>query len=136
MNAIQLPRTLVNQLLAHAQSRAEVEVCGLISSKHGHPARCYPIPNTATDPRQHFTMDEHAQIDAMRTMRENGEAFFAIYHSHPDAPAQPSAEDLQHDEYPEALRLIISLNTKGVLELRAFSLSQGCAEAVELELRE
>ncbi len=136
MSALQLPRILVNQLLAHAQSRAEVEVCGLISSKHGRPAHCYPIPNTAADPRKHFTMDEHAQIDAMRTLREQGEELFAIYHSHPDAPAQPSAEDLQHDEYPEALRLIISLDTKGVLELRAFSVSHGRAEAVELELSE
>ncbi|MEW5755001.1 MAG: M67 family metallopeptidase [Pseudomonadota bacterium] len=136
MNTIQLPRTIVNQLLAHAQSRDAVEVCGLISSKHGHPARCYPIPNTASNPRKHFTMDEHAQIDAMRTIREQGEALFAIYHSHPHAPAQPSAEDLQHDEYPEALRLIVSLNTKGVLELRAFSVVNGRAEAVGLELSE
>ncbi len=56
-------------------------------------------------------------------MRENGEALFAIYHSHPTSPAEPSAIDLELAAYPDALYLIISLNTKGVLEMRGFRLN-------------
>ena len=67
-------------------------------------------------------------------MRENGEELFAIYHSHPHAPATPSATDLQQAAYPTALYLIISLNTKGVLELQGFRLHRQQVTPVELEM--
>ena len=57
-------------------------------------------------------------------MREQQEELFAIYHSHPTAPAEPSATDLEMANYPDALYLIISLNTKGVLEMRGFRLNR------------
>lgn len=132
---IPLPRALVNQLLHYAQTSPEREVCGLIGAKNGAPTRCYPIGNAASSPSTHFQLDAQGQIDAMRAMRENGEDLFAVFHSHPSAPAQPSAEDAAQAAYPEALYLIISLNTKGVLELRGFRLkpdAQGFSEVVVL----
>ncbi|WP_306304449.1 M67 family metallopeptidase [Methylogaea oryzae] len=100
------------------------------------PASCYPVANAAGDPATRFQLDPQGQIAAMRAMREKGEALFAIFHSHPTAPALPSAEDAAQAAYPEALYLIISLNTKGVLELRGFRLQgQGFGE-VELLLAE
>ena len=81
-------------------------------------------------------MSAPGQIEAMRQMREQGETLFAIYHSHPHAPAEPSHLDIEQANYPEALYLIISLNTKGVLELRAFTLQHGEATAVELIVEE
>jgi proteasome lid subunit RPN8/RPN11 len=62
------------------------------------------------------------QLSAIKEMRESGEELFAIYHSHPTAPATPSASDIEQSAYPEAYYLIISLNTKGVLEMRCFKL--------------
>jgi proteasome lid subunit RPN8/RPN11 len=68
-------------------------------------------------------------------MRERGEELFAIFHSHPQAPAEPSATDLELAAYPDALYLIVSLNTKGVLELRGFRIDASRAvEEVELLL--
>ncbi len=104
--------------------------------ENGVPASCYPVANAAGDPATRFQLDPQGQIAAMRAMREKGEALFAIFHSHPTAPALPSAEDAAQAAYPEALYLIISLNTKGVLELRGFRLQgQGFGE-VELLLAE
>jgi len=71
---------------------------------------------------------------ALRLMRERGEELFAIYHSHPSSPATPSIIDLEEAGYPEALYLIISLNTKGVLEVRGFRLNGHDAKEVPLEL--
>ena len=68
-------------------------------------------------------MDPRDQIDALREMRERGESLFAIYHSHPDSPPAPSETDLKQAGYPEALYLIISLDTKGVLEMRGWRLT-------------
>jgi len=122
MSAIAIPRPIVNQLLHLAQKSAEEEVCGLISRDARGFKTCYPVTNVARDKKRFFELDPKSQIDAMRRMRESGEELAAIYHSHPDAPPLPSLTDIQQHEYPDVLYLIISLNTKGVLEMRGFQI--------------
>ena len=129
---IQIPRKITNQLLHLAQISPDFEVCGLIGSKNGLPTHCYPIKNTAEHPQQRFLLDAGQQISAMAKMRELGEDLFAIYHSHPTAPALPSTHDLELAAYPEALYLIISLNTKGILEMRGFKIHQKTALEIPL----
>ena len=135
MKTVHLPRPVVNRILGHAQSAPEREVCGLVAARNGR-MRCIPVDNTASDPQRRFVMDPAAQIEAMRAMREAGEELFAIYHSHPRAPAEPSAADLEQSGYPQALHLIVSLNTEGVLELRGYRYADGGPEAVQLEILE
>lgn len=133
--AIQLlPRLLVNQLLQHAQQQPEREVCGLIGSRNGDPTRFYPIANVAPTPTCLFAMDPAQQIAALRHMREGGEDLFAIYHSHPQSPPVPSRIDIENANYPEALFIIASLQTKGVLELRAYKLRDAAVSEVILEI--
>ncbi len=120
---IVLPRPLINRLLHHAQTFPGLEICGLIGANEDSPTTCYPIENIADDQSHRFVMDPHEQIDAMRKIRDNHEELFAIYHSHPSSPAQPSTTDLELAEYPDTLQLIISLKTKGVLEMRGFRLN-------------
>jgi proteasome lid subunit RPN8/RPN11 len=119
-NPIELPRALVNHMLHLAQSSPQQEVCGLVGAQGGKPTSCYPVANAAATPHQRFQLDPAGQIDALRQIRERGEALFAIFHSHPAAPAEPSPVDLAEAAYPDALNLLISLNTKGVLEMRGF----------------
>jgi proteasome lid subunit RPN8/RPN11 len=121
-NEIQLSRKITNQLLHTAQMSPEQEVCGLIGAKDGIAHTCYAINNTAEQPEIRFQLDEKQQISAMSAIRDKNETLFAIYHSHPSAPAVPSATDIKLASYPDAVHLIISLSTKGILEIRAFSI--------------
>jgi proteasome lid subunit RPN8/RPN11 len=106
-----------------------------VSSKNDVPVQCYPIENVAAQPHNRFTLDPKQHIAAMKKMRENGEALFAIYHSHPSAPACPSTLDLEAaTHHPEALHFIISLNTKGILELRAFRIVNQNATEIRIVL--
>lgn len=134
MSQVTLPITLVNKILTHAQQTPELEVCGLISTQDGVPEKVYPIANVADVPERLFSMDPAEQIEAMRQMRDSGEELFAIYHSHPHASAQPSVRDLDEAAYPEALYLIVSLDTKGVLEMQGFRLHEGEVKKVDLEV--
>lgn len=136
MSTVAIPRTLVNRILEQAQRSPEAEVCGLIAGRQGQPLRCYPVANTDPRPEHHFLMEPHQQIAAMREMRERGEELFAIYHSHPDPPPLPSAEDLSQAAYPDALYLIVSLATKGTLQLRGFELKDGAMNAVDFAIDE
>lgn len=115
-----LPRHLVQDLFHQAQLAPEREVCGLISQASDGSLRCYPVANVAGDPTHSFDMDAQGQINALREIRERSESLFAIYHSHPDAPPEPSERDRTEVSFPQAYYLIISLNTKGVLEMRAW----------------
>jgi len=134
---ISLPRKLTNQLLHLAQLTPEVEICGLIAAaSNGQPSRCYPILNSAPTPHNCFLLDTGQQIATMKQMREQGETLYAIYHSHPTAPAEPSPADIAQAVYPAALHLIISLNTKGVLEIRAFHIENQSVRELSLSLSE
>lgn len=132
--ATRIPRTLVNQLLHAAQLGAAAEVCGLIGARAGVPVHCYPVANIAADPAVRYDMAPKGQIDALRVMRERGEELFAIYHSHPSSPAVPSAVDRHEANYPDTLYLIVSLVTKGVLDLRGYYLRDGAVIPVALEI--
>ncbi len=120
MNEIDIPIENVNQILAHAQSTDDMEICGFIAARNGKISHVYPVQNVSTSPACAYKMDEKQQIDAMRKMREAGETLFGIYHSHPSTEAIPSATDIREAAYPEAVYFIVSLNTVGVLEMRAF----------------
>lgn len=130
---VQLPRPLVNQLLHLAQQSPEQEVCGLIGQR-GDRCVCYPIDNVATDASVLFALNASEQISAFKTMKERGQELFAIYHSHPHSVALPSATDIEEADYPDALYLIISLNTRGVLEMRGFYLRDHVIDEVELTI--
>jgi [CysO sulfur-carrier protein]-S-L-cysteine hydrolase len=132
-----LPRKLTNQLLHLAQLSPNAEVCGLIGANaEGLPVSCYPVANSAETPDKRFLLEPSQQIAAMQQMREKQESLFAIYHSHPSTPAEPSPTDIEQAGHPEALQLIISLNTKGVLEMRGFKISGETVEEYPLRLIE
>lgn len=136
MTQVVIPRPMANRILSQAQSNEEVEICGLIGGKNNNLKTLYPINNIAGDPAHIFEMDPAKQIDAMRQMRENDEELAAIYHSHPSSPAQPSQIDIKQAAYPDALYLIVSLNTEGVLEMRGFTIVNKQVAEVELTIEE
>lgn len=137
MAELTIPRPLATKLLFEAQKRPDEEVCGLVGARENKPCSLYPVANVASERTHSFEMEPRGQIDAMKTMRERGETLWAIYHSHPDTPPEPSARDLAELGYPEALYLIISLNIKGVLEMRGWRMTgDGEMEEVTLKVTE
>lgn len=133
-----LPRPLVNKLLAHAQKNQNTEVCGLIGSRTDNNAvdkkDYYPIDNVSDQAHCRFLMDAPQQIKAMKQMREKQQDLFAIVHSHPTTSAQPSQLDISENSYKDVFYIIISLNTEGVLEMRAYVQQQDSMSEIELIL--
>ena len=113
-------------LMAHSRETAPHEACGYLAERNGVVVQMFPLTNTdqASD---HFTMDPAEQFRAVRKMREQGLKLRAVYHSHPETPARPSAEDIRHAVDPHISYLIISLLT-GVQPIRSFRIQQGMIE--------
>ena len=129
---ILLPRNLVQQMFHQAQASPDSEVCGLISAANGEVRHCYPVANVAGEPAHLFDMDPQGQVRALREIRERGETLFAIYHSHPHGPAQPSRHDIQRSHYPDVAQLIVSLADPDRPQVRAFRIIG--AEVLEIEV--
>jgi len=134
MHTYKLPRHIVNGMLTLAQSKTDQEICGLISQDKNQKMTLIPIPNIAKEPEKFFEMDPTSTIKAMKNIRENDSDLFAIFHSHPHTPAYPSKTDIELSGYPQALYLIISLNTKGVLELKGFKIQDDSVVNADLVL--
>jgi len=129
---ISIPRTLANRLLTLAQLSPEAEICGLISNDTDENYRVYPVDNIADDNSCIFEMDPQQQISAFKQIRGKQQDLFAIYHSHPHSDAIPSKKDLADSAYTDALNIIISLNTEGVLDMRGYFYRQDQVETVDL----
>ncbi len=129
-----LPRPLVNKLLAHAQHNPDIEVCGLIGNDTSNQKDYYPVDNVSKNPGSLFLMDAPQQIKAMKQMREKQQALFAIVHSHPTTNAEPSQLDIEENSYKNVYYIIISLNTEGVLEMRAYIQQDDSMQEVDLIL--
>ncbi|MGM0564557.1 MAG: Mov34/MPN/PAD-1 family protein [Pseudomonadota bacterium] len=131
---IKIKRPLAMHLMGLAQRSPDAEICGLVGIRDGVLSTCYPIDNIAENPADSFLMEPEQQAAAQRAMKDKGESLYAIYHSHPSSPPVPSRRDLEEVGVDDAYYLIVSLNTKGVLELAAYELHNGAVKAVDLTL--
>jgi hypothetical protein len=92
-----LPRRLAIAMLHEAQIAQPEAICGAVLAEGGRPVRFVTGPLA------------------------DGVELWARLWSVPQAPAEPDARQLADG----GLHLVISLNTKGVLEMRAWQLHQG-----------
>lgn len=132
---ISLSRVLAARLRFEARKTPGIEVCGFLGGRGGAPCSLYPVTNTAEYPARRFAMDPAEQIAAFKKLRERGETLFAIYHSHPNAPAEPSIHDREGQGYPEALMLIISLQARNAPAIRAWRRIDDRLREVALTMR-
>ncbi|MBF0605807.1 MAG: M67 family metallopeptidase [Nitrospirae bacterium] len=128
-----IPRPIVNRILTHAMQTAPQECVGLLSGSQRQIKGWHPMTNDLHHERR-FLADPSQQIQIMKDLRHRGEEIVAIYHSHPGSAAQPSSRDLQESHYPDALYLIVSLDTLGRLDMNGFLLRDGNAEPQELTI--
>ncbi|HXH06482.1 MAG TPA: M67 family metallopeptidase [Vicinamibacterales bacterium] len=89
------------------------ECCGaLIGRGDGTNAaalEALPLPNTTEEgPRRRFLVRPADYRAAERRAAERGAELLGFYHSHPDAPARPSAYDLEH-AWPVFRYVIVSV---------------------------
>ena len=81
-----------------------------------------PAANLAATPATQFVLDPTAWFDAERIAVQAGMAIVGIIHSHPDAPARPSAHDsASGDSLGRGLFFfIITITKNGMSDLTAW----------------
>lgn len=130
MPTLTLNQALLAEMLAHVGELWPEEACGLLGGRDGRATHLYPVENVHHSPVS-FEMAPLQQVQAMLAMEAEGLELVAIFHSHPHGPARPSATDVAHAYYPEAVQLIISLADRVRPSVRAFTIIDGVVAEVD-----
>lgn len=136
---LELNRSYVDQMVAHALEDDPNECCGILSGDHGSATKLYRMTNTEHSPYR-YNMDPLELLNVTREMDDSGWELLVIYHSHTHSPAYPSPTDVRHATWPdgksiwpEAYYILVSLENHDNPDVRAYRITDG--EVIEEELR-
>jgi [CysO sulfur-carrier protein]-S-L-cysteine hydrolase len=118
-----LPRSYVDEIVAHAQEENPNECCGVIAGDNGVAMRLFKAVNAEHSPYR-YNIDSRELLKIYREIDDNGWEMMVIYHSHTHTPAYPSPTDLSLAGYPDAYYLLVSL-TWDPPDIRAYRIIDG-----------
>jgi len=123
LDVLVLDRPVFDTLVEHAWSDFPYEVCGLLGLHADGTAEVLPVTNAERSMR-YYVMDSRELLRAMRRI-EDEVLGLVIYHSHTHTQAYPSATDIRHAAYPDALYAIVTLQDRDQPAIRAFTIRGG-----------
>ena len=121
-------------MLAQAKAEIPIEACGILAGKNGTVEKFYKMTN-ADKSNVHFTMTPEEQFKVIKDIRAAELEMLAIYHSHPESPARPSAEDIRMALTPETIYVILSLQQAKPV-VKGFIRDNGNVTGVSIKIRE
>ncbi len=127
-----LNKEVFEAIIAHARQGLPHEVCGYLAGREEKITKHYELTNLdkAAD---HFTMSPKEQFAVIKETRQQGLTIKAVYHSHPDTPARPSAEDIKLAYDPDISYVIISL-TAPEATVKSFRIQQGEVSSEDISI--
>ena len=130
---LRIPQYIHDDIIAHAREGFPLEVCGILGGTDGIVSAIYRMTNTDAS-NEHFMMEPKEQFAVIKDLRAKGLEMAAIYHSHPETPARPSAEDIRLALTPDVSYVIISLAEFDRPVLKSFRISAGTVSLEEIEI--
>ncbi len=131
---LELDRAVIDAVIEHAWSDFPFEVCGLIGLRTDGTAEVLPVANAERSMR-YYVMDSRELLRAMRRI-EDEELGLVIYHSHTHSQAYPSATDIRHAAYPDALYAIVTLEDRDQPAVRAYTIRKGVVSETPVVVRD
>ncbi|NNM86848.1 MAG: M67 family metallopeptidase [Phycisphaerales bacterium] len=132
---IYLPASLRQPIEEHLGAAYPQEACGLLLTEPNQPlmqpereihiAAVWPMANEAPEAERfnRYAIAPAAMHQAQNQASAAGLDIVGVYHSHPDAPAQPSATDLTA-AWPVYIYIIVHTGSTGATEWQAWRLSE------------
>lgn len=105
---MKISKKIINKIYDHGRKEAPIEACGYLGGINNEVVNYYPMHNIDQS-NEHFTFDPQEQFDVMKKVRTEQLEVLAVYHTHPESPARPSAEDIRLAFDPGIVYVILSL---------------------------
>src|SRR3954469_1696205 len=134
MTSIRVARDVVEQIIDHARADAPRECCGFLVGTSAEIEDRLPMRNIAGG-ESRFHIDPKDHIELNRSLRGSGRQIVGVYHSHPRSAATPSPSDITDAHYPDFVHVIVSLAEADRPVVRAFSIRDGGAIELRLDVR-
>jgi len=105
---LRIKKEIFDKIVEHGRQEAPLEACGYLAEKDGLICKYIEMKNVDRSPI-HYSMDPAQQFAAVKNCRDEGFTIRAVYHSHPETSAYPSAEDVKLAYDPSLSYVIVSL---------------------------
>jgi len=128
-------RKVYGQLLAHACRQPHRECCGILAGQDGLITQAFLAKNVAADPVRNYEIAPKEIVRLMGELRKRRLRLLGIYHSHPNwlDTNEPSLKDIALAYHSEATCCIVTPRPYATAPIRAFSIRDG--RAMELEIQ-
>jgi [CysO sulfur-carrier protein]-S-L-cysteine hydrolase len=129
-----ISKEITDILYKHGKKEAPLEACGYLAGKNNIVTKHYEMTNIdkSTD---HYRLDPKEQFKVIKEARSENLEILAVYHTHPESPARPSAEDIKLAYDPNITYIIISL-LKNKKDIKAFRITNGNVKKEELTIED
>lgn len=117
--AVKLPQSVYDAIIAHAREGKPEEVCGIVRGEGLTATQAQRAQNMAEDRVIHYEVDTKTLLEFTRYEDE----MVGVYHSHPESEAYPSATDAWIAEYPNKIYFICSLEHDDAPVVRAYRMT-------------
>jgi [CysO sulfur-carrier protein]-S-L-cysteine hydrolase len=129
---MRIPRSLVEEVVAHARAEAPDECCGMISARDGEAVAVHRARNAQASPLR-YEIDGRDQLRILEQIDREGLQLGAIYHSHTRSDPVPSQTDINLARlWPDPLYVIVGV--AGEADVRAFRIRDGQVDEAALEI--
>ena len=134
---LHLAKQALEGIRAHGERGYPNEICGLLLGKNENGQHTVTtlmaVENSFERGEQYhrYLITPDAMLKAERLARQEHLDVLGVYHSHPDAPAQPSLYDRDHAAWTTWDYIIVSVRGGKVAELRAWRLLDDRSSFVE-----
>lgn len=135
MLKLEIPNRIFEDMLEQARAEAPIECCGILAGSGARVETLYKMTN-AENRRDHYMMAPEQQFAAVKDIRSSSLEMLAIYHSHPETPARPSAEDIKLALTPDVVYVILSLQGNKGPVVKGFEIEDDTVTEVAVTITE
>lgn len=135
MLKLKIPTYIFKQMLEQTRTEAPLEACGILAGCNNKVKKLYKMTNVDKS-SDHFMMEPKEQFEVAKDIRSAGLEMLAIYHSHPETHARPSAEDIRLALTPDVIYVIVSLKDTKAPNVKGFVIEDGNINKVPIEIVE
>jgi len=133
MGGLEISADIFKQMVAQAKAQAPVEACGILAGRDNKVEKLYEMTNVDNS-SDHFMMEPAEQFKVVKDIRSAALEMLAIYHSHPETPARPSAEDIRLALTPDVIYVIVSLQNSNRPAVNGFLIQDSNVTKVPVKI--
>ncbi len=123
----------IEQMVTHCRACYPNEACGILAGTGNRVTKVYIMSNSEPSPVS-YLMEPKEQFRVMKELRQEGLIMVAIFHSHPQSPAFPSAKDVSLAFYDDLFYVIVGMLQRTLPDIRAFRIFGGEAKEARITL--